>query len=196
MDLSKVEEVNFSGGLVPEGRVEMCTVQFDKDKRTTDKGNGYYNVTLEVISGQYAGSKCYDNIAVDGPDGYFLQRGKTAIKYILECTHQAHLKPHFYNVEKMSELNGAKIIVKFGIKPHTTKDGKNILVNEVKAYGTPRDDSSNHKLYVAWAKGEQLWETDALPTPPNAPRSNGVTGHLAAGAAFQAPHDLNDDIPL
>lgn len=196
MDLSKVEEVGFSGGLVPKGRVEMCSVHFDDEKKTNKSGGGYYRATLEVKSGKYAGSRTYENVTVDGPEGYALQRGLTILRYIAECTHQAHLKPHFYNVNSPKELNGAQVIVKFGVKSILTKEGKPMLVNEPDGYGTPREDSSNNKFYVAWASDDQKWETDELPPLLNAPRSNGVTGHLAAGAAFQAPHDLNDDIPL
>lgn len=183
---SDIEEVNFSGGLIPDGRCEMFNVLFDKDTKTTEKGDTYYNVTLECLSGQYAGSKLYDNIAVSGQPGYFLQRGKTAIKYMLETTRQAHQNPEKYNISSIAEINPCKVVAKVGIKIHTNKEGKQMLVNEIKAYGSPRADSSNNKFYVAWAKGEQLWETDKVP----------VIGGAANGATRPVHNDLSDEIPF
>lgn len=167
MNFSDVDDVSFEGRLVPEGRVELCIVLFDKEKRTTEKGNGYYGVTMEVIKGPYAGSKFFENICVDGPEGYFLQRGKAIIRYLLETTKDAHNNPSAYEVRSIQDLNGHKIVVKFGIKVHTNKKGESMLVNEAKAYGTPRPDSSNHKYFTAWESGEQPWETDARPALPN-----------------------------
>lgn len=187
-----IEEVAPAGQLIPEGTLVECVYLFDKEARQSkpnkDGGsNSFYNVTLEVVSGKYLGSRFYDNIAVSGSEGYFLQRGQTFIQYALEWARQAHQNGN-YMLDNVHELNGKRIGVLVGVKPHTMKDGKQIHVNEAKAYFSPRESSSSHKYYEAWVKGEQPYQTAELPPLT---QSNAYNGQ--SNSSFD---HATQDIPL
>lgn len=165
----KVEEVSFESTLIPHGTLVKCAVLFDKESRQTGMNakskNTYYGVTLEVVEGPYAGSKFFDQVAVSGDDGYFLNKGNTFIQYVLENTRKAHeVGGEAYEINSVHELNGGTIIAKVGIKAYDKKDnGGKGLANESLSYATPRPDSGSKAIYQAYIDGEQPWQTDYKP---------------------------------
>lgn len=180
------DEMSFSGGVVPEGRLEEVIIQKSAEG-DSQAGNKKLNMELIVTKGTYAGTKTFDDWGLTGSP-QFITMGKMKASYTLEHTRQSHEKgPDAYKVNSHKEFEGMRAIVKFGIEIYRNKDGVFRHKNVVRAYGSPRSTSRNHELYAAWARGDQPFQTDEKPPLPNTP--GGVKAVAGAG-------DFNDPCPF
>jgi hypothetical protein len=165
------EDVNFESRLIPDGTVAMFSVVQVKPKQG-QKGT-YFAIKLECIDAKYAGANVYENFFPAAPEGnYARQKTMTAIRYMMETTYQGQALPE---LETIDHLKNKRVVIKVGVDTYTNNDGEERIKNTVLAFGTPRTDSSNHKYYEAWDKGEQPWQSDELPEIPAAPKTNGAT---------------------
>ena len=175
-------EVSYGSSLIPHGSVVKVVVG-NVESGKTGKGEPKANLTLEALDNAFLGAKFYDTIGVPLQDrpiteqGYFQRAGYTAVKYMLETTDNAHLSGS-YRLDSLEQLSGKTVVVKVKQEVVIKQNGDAVIVNKVDSYSTPRTDSSNHKIYEAWEKGEQPWQTDWKPElPASKPANNGYANN-------------------
>lgn len=182
------EEMTFDGGLIPEGTLVMVEVAESRgpQKSTNPKNPDNYmlNWMLQVCEGAYTGSRLYDNVGTAGSDNFMLM-GKMKMSYVLETSRNAHVNKD-YNINSYDDFLHKKVVVKVGVETYKKKDGTFGYKNVTKAYGSPRQDSKNHKYYSEYKLGLQPYQTDVLPKLPVIPTNGGY---------YQGDY-ADQDIPL
>jgi hypothetical protein len=164
-DLSTAEDLKVGGKLIPDGTMVVCKLKVGTEKESSGQ-NTMHDVELEAKDAQYAGSKFFDNIMTSG-NGKEWGLGKC--KHVVEFSDRAFLPENarFYKINSPYDLNGKDALVKVKVAVHTNSKGESYHINKVETYISPRPGSSTERFYVAWAKGEQPWQTDSKPPLPN-----------------------------
>lgn len=183
-DFSQADDV---GGyeLAPHGTVVMLNITEVEPIKENTNGKKYIPVKFVVADGRYAGKELHENFYLEGKaepgkKSYALQKTEAFVRYVLETSIQAHTKgKDAYKIASPKNLETGKVAAKLIVDGYFNKEGKWTLTNKVKEFGTPREDSSNYKIYEAWANKTQPWqEPDFKPAEPVVPgRNNAYSGN-------------------
>jgi hypothetical protein len=181
-DLSQAKDLSMGGQLIKAGSLVKCKITVDAEK-LTGNNNAVHNTTLEVVEGEFKGSKFFDNIFVTGGAKEW---GESKMKAIVEFSDNAHVNPAQYRIKSPMDLNGKYALVKTKLENYQKKDGTWGHAAKADTYGSPNPKSPTYPIYEAYRAGEQPWQTD---DKPKLPVSVGVVSDASYGHASQ-------DIPL